>query len=111
MANVKPVHVSILDKEYTVACEDGERESLHAAVDFLNQRMASLRDGGKIIGNERIAVMAALNITHEFLAYKSENASSASNVNAGILRIQEKIRDALETRQRVSEIEVPESSS
>ena len=63
--------VTILGREYRVACKEAEREELLKAVQFLDQRMRAIRDGGKIAGTERIAVMAALNIAHELLATKS----------------------------------------
>ena len=91
----KPVSVTILEKEYVVACEDDERESLYAAVDFVNDRMRELRESGKVIGNERIAVMAALNIANEYLDYKTEKESMTTAVDSGIRRIQGKIAEAL----------------
>jgi len=59
--------VSILGREYRVACKESEREDLLQAVQFLDRRMREIRDAGKIAGNERIAVMAALNIANELL--------------------------------------------
>lgn len=97
----RPVTVVILDKEYLVACGEKERDALHASVDFLNGKMRELRDGGKIIGTERIAVMAALNIAHEFLQYKQQNDNFAGDVNLMIRRLQDKISGALNVRQRV----------
>jgi cell division protein ZapA len=94
-AEAKPVTVSILDKEYVVACPDDERESLHASADLLNSRMRELRDSGKVLGNERVAVMAALNIAHEHLEYKRKKETYSSDVGSGIHRIQTKIADAL----------------
>jgi cell division protein ZapA len=63
--------VSILGREYRVACKESERDELTRAVQYLDRRMREIRDAGKIAGTERIAVMAALNITHELLAVKS----------------------------------------
>ena len=62
--------VTILGREYRVACKPAEREELLKAVQFLDQRMREIRDAGKIAGTERIAVMAALNIAHELLGTK-----------------------------------------
>ena len=59
--------VSILGREYRVACKESEREDLLQAVQFLDRRMREIRDAGKIAGSERIAVMAALNLAHEVL--------------------------------------------
>ena len=81
--------VTILGREYRVACKEAEREELLKAVQFLDQRMRAIRDGGKIAGTERIAVMAALNIAHELLGAKGGAASpSVSNSfdTAGVQR-------------------------
>jgi cell division protein ZapA len=63
--------VSILGREYRVACRESEREELLQAVQFVDRRMREIRDSGKITGTERIAVMAGLNIAHELLRSKS----------------------------------------
>jgi cell division protein ZapA len=63
--------VSILGREYRVACKESERDELMQAVQYLDRRMREIRDAGKIAGTERIAVMAALNITHELLGAKN----------------------------------------
>ena len=92
----KAVTVNILDKDYLVACQDDERESLHESADLLNSRMHELRDSGKVLGNERVAVMAALNIAHEHLEYKRKKESYSTDVGSGIHRIQKKIAEALQ---------------
>jgi cell division protein ZapA len=61
------VEVKILDKEYLVACPEEEQEALLRAARHLDSKMREIRAGGKVFGTERIAVMAALNITHELL--------------------------------------------
>ena len=60
--------VNILGRAFRVACDDAEKESLLKAVDYLDAKMQEIRDEGKVIGNERIAIMAALNIAHEYLS-------------------------------------------
>lgn len=70
-STVKNVDVSILDRQYRVACPDDERDSLMAAVAYLDQKMRDIKAAGKIAGVDRIAVMAALNIAHELLAAKT----------------------------------------
>jgi cell division protein ZapA len=66
------VTISILGKEHMVACPDGERESLAAAARYLDQRMREIQDTGKVIGAERCAVMAALNLTNELLQLRQQ---------------------------------------
>jgi cell division protein ZapA len=92
---VKPITVTILDKEYIVGCAEDEREALFASVEFLNKKMQDQRDSGKVIGSERIAVMAALNVTHEYLEYRRHNETMSSDIGAGIDRIRSKINSAL----------------
>jgi cell division protein ZapA len=61
------VSVTILDKEYQVACPQDQAADLVASANYLDQQMRAIRDTGKVIGLERIAVMAALNISYELL--------------------------------------------
>jgi cell division protein ZapA len=91
----KPVTVRILDKEYLISCSDNEREQLHTAVTFLNLKMKEAKDSGKVVGAERIAVMAALNIAHELLAYKRQNADYTNTIDRTIQRLRNKLDAAL----------------
>ena len=95
MSEAKPASVTILDKEYLIACSDEEREQLNDAASLLNDKMHEVKISGKVIGSERVAVLAALNIAHEMLAYKKENESYTSNVDSLIRRLQNKIDNAL----------------
>ena len=67
MTQNKTVTVHILDKEYCITCPDDERDNLESAARYLDGKMREIRSGGKVIGSDRIAVMAGLNITHELL--------------------------------------------
>ncbi len=91
----KPVSVTILEKEYLIACTEEERELLNDAANLLNDKMQEVKTSGKIIGSERVAVLAALNIAHEMLAYKKENEGYTLNVDGVVRRLQDKIDDAL----------------
>ena len=73
------VEVDILDKEYLVACPEDAREALERAARHLDSKMREIRSSGKVYGTERIAVMAALNITHELLQ-NSRMSDSAEKV-------------------------------
>ena len=61
------IDVSILGREFKVACKDSERAELNEAVALLDRRMREIRDAGKVTGTDRIAVMTALNFAHELL--------------------------------------------
>ena len=91
----KPVSFTILDKEYLISCNEQERDVLHRAIELLNRKMSDVKASGKVIGTERIAVMAALHIALELLEYKQRNDSYTSNVDNLIRRLQSKIDDAL----------------
>jgi len=78
MADQKALTVMILDREYRVACPTGQEEQLTSAADTLNDKMQEIRDTGKVFGIERIAVMAALNLTHELLQAKPGNENDHS---------------------------------
>ncbi len=66
----KAVDVAIMGREFRVTCPDEEREELLQAVTYLDKKMCEIRDNGKVVGSERIAIMAGLNIAHELLATK-----------------------------------------
>jgi len=69
-ADPKGLQINVMGREFRVACPENEQTGLLEAVDYLNKKMGEIRDHGKVIGLERIAIMAALNIAHELLATK-----------------------------------------
>jgi cell division protein ZapA len=74
--------IHILGKEYQVNCPPEEREALERSAELLNEKMEEIRSGSQIIGLERIAVMAALNLAHDLLQTEqsAEQNSFASDV-------------------------------
>jgi cell division protein ZapA len=93
--NQPVVAVSILGKEYRIACEAGAEDELVSAARFLDTRMREVRGTGKVIGTDRIAVMVALNLAHELLKEKSDQDSAASSANKRIRSLRERIEIAL----------------
>ena len=73
MTQNKTVTVHILDKEYCIACPEDERNNLESAARYLDGKMREIRHTGKVIGNDRVAVMAAINLTHELLQLRDEH--------------------------------------
>lgn len=71
MSEAKGMDVSIMGREFRVACPDDEQQELLSAVSYLDRKMREIRDSGKVIGVERIAIMAALNIAHELLTTRT----------------------------------------
>ncbi len=94
-ANTKPIRVHILEKEYLIACPDEEREALFASAEFLTGKMKEIRDTGKIVGADRVAVMAALNMAHELLGQKTVKDDYQLNISQRIRALQDKIDVAL----------------
>src|SRR3569832_1633921 len=90
-----PVSIQILEKEFLIACPADEREALMAAAGYLGKKMKEIRDSGKVVGADRIAVIAALNITHELLKARSENEFHSDNLGSRIRALQNKIDAAL----------------
>lgn len=68
----QPIDIEIMGRAFTVTCTDEERDSLLQAVGYLDGKMREIRDVGKMVSVERIAIMAALNITHELLNTRSD---------------------------------------
>ncbi len=91
----KPITVRILDQDFRIACEPGEEDGLLSAARHLNQRMQDLRSTGKVIGAERIAIVVALNLTHEFLQLSDVASDSATNLNKRLKHMRERVESAL----------------
>ncbi len=95
MTRTVPVIIHILDKEYRIACPEDERDALLASVAYLNRKIKEIRDSGRVVGADRIAVMAALNITHELLQQDSRKNERTQSVTARIRVLQDKLDSAL----------------
>lgn len=87
-----PVFVHILDKDYQVACPPEEKKALMQAAEELDDRMRAIRNNGSIVGLDRIAVMAALNLCHELHQCR---AQQNPNADPALERIAEKLEKAL----------------
>ena len=86
--DAKGVTINVMGREFRVAAPGGEEHQLTASVEFLNKKMREIRDTGKVVGNERIAIMAALNIAHEYLQLQAGGKpakSSNANVDANLV--------------------------
>ena len=103
MSDKGALTISLLGREFRVACPEGEERQLLAAADYLNRKLKEVRDTGKVVGNERIAIMAALNIAHESMSNRANGAVGGSLDAAAIRRriasLQETLDSALEADQ------------
>lgn len=95
------VTIEILDKQYTISCPPGEKQDLLESARILNERLREVRGGGKVLGTERMAVMTALNVIHEFnLLQKAQ-----SEVGETLDRLQGKLSYAIGRREQAEAID------
>lgn len=94
--STETIVVKLLDKEYQVTCPPGQQEALTKSAQYLDRKMREIRLAGKVIGIERIAVMAALNISNELLLGGPAEASGEAPGNSKQLKnLNEKLEEAL----------------
>jgi cell division protein ZapA len=89
------VSVRILEKEYVVACPYEDRSALLDAAEFLNARMREVRDSGKVVGLDRIAVMVALNLANELMRMKERETHSDTDAAGRVRTLREKVEGSL----------------
>lgn len=94
MSSSNTVTVRILDKDYQVTCPPEQEAELMVSAKYLDKQMRGIRDSGKVIGLERIAVMAALNISYELLQ-ASDHAEASQSGGDAVKRLNRKLDDAL----------------
>ncbi len=93
------VTITLLGREFRVSCPEGEERQLLASVDYVNRKMKEVRDNGKVVGNERIALMAALNIAHEFMSNPGKANVDGIGIRRRITAMQETLDSALAADQ------------
>jgi cell division protein ZapA len=91
----EPVKVHILDREFLVACPEDERAGLMQSAELLDRRMREVRDNNKVMGVDRIAITAALNLTHELLQTQ-EQAEVNEDIGDRVTRLNERLSACLE---------------
>lgn len=90
------IKVQIMGKEFAVACDPSEKNNLIDAARYLDDSMREVQKSGKIIGNERLAVMVALNMANELLDLR-KNQTSEATVNNRLEELQEKIDNVIKS--------------
>jgi len=97
MATSETITVSIFDKDYQVSCPADEVQALRDSAFYLDQKMREIKKSGSVLGLDRLAVMAALNITNDFLSVDREHQNSQLSLvdNHEVLKHSEQRVDAL----------------
>ena len=93
--NRKGISVKILGKDYQINCPEGQQHNLIDAAFLLDQKMAEIRKSGRVIGLDRVAVMAALNIANELLSQKITIQNEREEIAKKLIFLQNKIEKAL----------------
>lgn len=97
--DVTTISVTILDKDYQVSCPIDEVDALTASARYLDQQMAEIRESGKVLGSDRIAVMAALNIANEFLNNRESLEVTQDLLDNSLVALTERVSQALEQQK------------
>jgi len=93
----EPISVAILDRDYQFACQPEERKALKEAALYLDERMRSIKDSGTLMALERIAVMAALNLSDELLKLQKNEVHRQENVDSRIRMLADELDEALDS--------------
>ena len=96
------VTIRILEKEYNVACPAEEKAALVASAELLNAKMREIRDSGKVVGLDRVAVMAALNLANELLKAQGQDEELKNVVGLRIRAMREHLDSALGPAKQLS---------
>lgn len=94
---LQPVSVKILGKDYRIACSEGEHESLMRSAQALDEQMRAIRDSGSINGTDRIAVMVALNLSHELHQLQHKKNDPKKAIFEQLNQLKHKIEDVLDS--------------
>ena len=95
------VSVRILDKEYQVACPASERTDLLDSAEILNSKMREIRDSGRVVGLDRIAVMAALNMANDLIHAKARDQVLEGEFSDRLKLISDRVDSALSGAQQL----------
>ena len=93
---VAHVTIRILDKEFHVTCPADEEQALRISADLVHRKMREIKDGGKVIGLDRVAVMVALNLANELLKLRSRDQDLKNIVDLRVRSMRERVDAALE---------------
>ena len=100
MSKIEPLTITIMGKEYRVACPEEEKDNLLASANLLNEKLREIKLQGSVIGTERIAIMAALNMSHEIL-HNDALTAEHDDLNQRIDALSERINDSMQNIQLI----------
>jgi cell division protein ZapA len=97
MSSSEPVALRLIDREFLIACAPEERDGLLEAAGFLDRKMRELRANAKAPSFERLAVLTAISVTHEFLALRKQHDGQERRLSDSVAALRSKLDAALES--------------
>ena len=101
MKDGRAIEVTVLDRTLKIACKEDEKADLLQAVAYLDAKMREVRDNGKVLGAERVAIMAALNIAHELLTTKVDGGFDLAEIKGRMNRMETVIDQAMSEQSKL----------
>ena len=95
------INVKILEKEYQISCPADERKALIDSAEMLNLKMREIRDSGKVVGLDRIAVMAALNMANDLIVSHTVGGTLQTEAKDKVRAMCERVESALQSGQQL----------
>ncbi|MFC5581662.1 cell division protein ZapA [Rhodanobacter terrae] len=97
MSSSEPVALRLIDREFLIACAPEERDGLLEAAGFLDRKMRELRANAKAPSFERLAVLTAISVTHEFLSLRKQHDGQERRLSDSLAALRSKLDAALES--------------
>ena len=101
MAELEQLTVTILGREYRVACRPQERDELLACAQYVDRKMVSVRDGGKVLGADRIAVLVALQLAQELFGMRSADDVPVADLRRRLRELNDMASEMLAPQERL----------
>lgn len=93
--NNKPLNLNIMGREFCVTCPDEEREEIQLAATYLDRKIQEIKAEGKVIDSDRIAIIAALSITHELLMLRNGTGFDMNEFKRRIMSLKKKVDEVI----------------
>jgi cell division protein ZapA len=97
MSSTEPVALRLIDREFLIACAPEERDGLLEAASYLDRKMRELRANAKAPSFERLAVLTAISVAHEFMNLRKQHEGQSQRVSDGLAGLRSKLNAALES--------------
>lgn len=96
MSKIKAIEITLLGKSFNMACPENQEHALYSAAEYLNHKMREIQETGRVVGLERIAVLAAINMAHDHLSTRSITQDYSDAASEKVEKLQNKIDAILE---------------